>query len=270
MNHRLILLVVLILVATTSFGQNLDSAKVYTFGCLKIAGSNTDQFNFSRARIGTDVFKSGEQARVEYDVTTSSLTYAYVQINNLPITIQIGQYLNPVGWFYPGPSKIQLPRYQMTWAGYSGYLKGVCGIWDHDWLTTRVAVFTSTLTEKTEMSSIVTLSSLSGSGIGYESGVGPTLFIGNPMESKWLNYNLHFSNRKDGWRGSIQYYANPLSNLRFFTQVEKVRDVDATNTILGKNWITMTGLTLTYKVTMVKLFYDELNHSAVSEVAWSF
>jgi hypothetical protein len=275
----LTLFVVLMLVATTSFAQNLDSAKVYTFGCMKIAGiGNTDEFSFSRARIGADLFKVGQQARVEYDVSTSALNYAYLQINDLPgsIKLQVGQLSSPAAQIYPGPAKFQLPRWPLTFTGYSVAVKGVSALWEYKGFSGRIGAFTGPLTKKTEMAVVIFSSQLSGAGIAFESAVGPALFIANPSETKWLNYNGHFSWRNNqGNRASIQYYANPLSNLRFFTQVEKVRDIstqnpDITGTILGKNWIVMTGATLTHKAVMVKLYYDELNRSAVSEIAWSF
>ena len=115
-----------------AFSENFD---IYGFASMEVPSKADSTYHFNWARIG---FKAhpwsnlieNYMVRFEYDLTTSSMKYAYVQKGfDNGFTVFGGKQLASPQYGYPGPSSIRLNRWpDAEHSGMSVYSTGL-GLW---------------------------------------------------------------------------------------------------------------------------------------------
>ena len=97
------------------------SLDVYGFASLNAETNQKFDHNWRWARVGlkahpySAVLKDTFLTRFEYDLSTSAMKYAYVQFDRDwrggQASLVLGQSLNPIQFFYPGPAGLPLTRW---------------------------------------------------------------------------------------------------------------------------------------------------------------
>jgi hypothetical protein len=123
----------------------------YGFGSMRVESGDSLDYQWDWARFGvkahpySDVLHDSLLVRLEYDVLSSQMKYAYAQWDKKfgynQFSIMVGQFLNPVQRLYPGPSSIPMPRWPVMQKHFSVYCPGISLEYQNEVITTQVAHF---------------------------------------------------------------------------------------------------------------------------------
>ncbi|MBT6690913.1 hypothetical protein HOB10_01090 [Candidatus Parcubacteria bacterium] len=140
-------LITVLALPLTALAAQPDSLQVYAFG----ANTNTfeqkeagyHQFDWTRA--GFRAYKNDFMFRVEYDYSSSSMKYSYLEYSrsyhNWKLGGQWGKYLIPVMYNYPGPSTRPMPRWGYAIKDVPVYGTGMSAYAKRDWFKLQVGQF---------------------------------------------------------------------------------------------------------------------------------
>jgi hypothetical protein len=230
------------------------SLDVYGFASLNAETNQKFDHNWRWARVGlkahpySAVLKDTFLTRFEYDLSTSAMKYAYVQFDRDwrggQASLVLGQSLNPIQFFYPGPAGLPLTRWPDAEGNFSVYCPGAALYYEYKLFEFKAVSF-----GQGQFATTLSLGTLS---MGWEESVGHTVVFAGDHLGKYLE-NLfigwaHFDDDDLGhaffvqdhwkvWHPSLQLYAQ----YDFGDQTEA--------------WLT--GLSWVYsKNSFVKVFYD--------------
>ncbi|MDZ7798514.1 MAG: hypothetical protein U5L76_02755 [Patescibacteria group bacterium] len=109
------------LVSAVADDLQVDDLKITTFARLDLPDKKIEDYRFAWGRIGikfypySDILGQKIMVRTEFDYTTSSLKYLYVQFDRNysggQFNFLVGQYLCPVNLIWPGPRHNRLSRW---------------------------------------------------------------------------------------------------------------------------------------------------------------
>jgi len=150
--HRIVSLLVAVMVMSfatlTQANTSPGKTQLYAFSNLTLPQiGRTDSLSLNYLRVGTRIYfgnpsdRNGQwMTRLEYNFAIDDVYRAYVEGKwsdlafGLPLDMQVGRFLAPIGWFYPDPAKIEQSRYPVALNDHKTNLDGV-------WLSTEIFGF---------------------------------------------------------------------------------------------------------------------------------
>jgi hypothetical protein len=249
-------LLTLLVISNASNAQAAELTKIqpYGFASLNVETNDSLSYDWRWARIGVKAYPYSAQlkdtlmVRFEYDLTSTSIKYGYVQLDRPwhggKTSFLAGQFLAPIQYFYPGPAGLRLTRWPDMEGRFSVYGSGVSLHYENGPLSFKAAHFGSG-----QVSTTIGFGALS---LGWEDMIGYTAaFQGAYLSSKWVKIFLGYSKFNDDELGDsffVQNYWEVFDpSLRLYAQYE-FGDQD-------ESWLT--GLSWAYsKNSFIKVFYD--------------
>lgn len=145
----LCLICLLLSVSVSAEGLQVEDLKITTFVRFDFPDEENSDYRPVWGRVGIKFFPYSSvlnqkfMVRTEYDYTTSSLKYLYVQLDREyfggKASLLLGQYLCPVELIWPGPRQNRLPRWPDAQSDLPVYCQGAALWYSHGKWTVRTA-----------------------------------------------------------------------------------------------------------------------------------
>ena len=265
------LLAAMMLVSVVQAQDESKPYELYGFASFVLPTENSQEFDFDWARVGLYVYpEEWLTLRMEYDVSSSELKYAYAQRdwvrNGITYSVVAGRHLDPVAYLYPGPSSLELTRWPDTLNAYSVYDDGVALWAEGDRFVLRASYYEAG--DNREMSAATTWRDWSlfwrqdaAWGVGWDPDGEESRF----GRSKWSDLAAYLSTTQDeevtfSVVDEVQLSAVPNISLWVQGDVRERGEADM-----------LAGLVYTYREdSFIKLFWDGKDKSWQARMTFTF